>query len=404
MRNLYSIVVRLVRRILIVAPISGKTKQFVVGRKRIWDDLKTIPSESEVIWMHCASFGEYEQGLPILKALKTKNPQAFYLVSFFSPSGYLVKKTHQVADLTTYLPWDNRTDVRRFVKKVQPTKVLFIKYEFWPNLLLELHNQKIPTFLIAGLFRPDQVFFKPWGGWFRKLLKGFTHIFVQNEASQNLLIGIGIKQVSVSGDTRFDRVNLSNEKLAFMAQFVMNRQCIIAGSVWPEDLSILKESIVNTPAGWCWLIAPHEIEGKTVKTLVDDLPTQSQRYSTIDHRALAHATVLVLDTIGLLSTCYQYAQIAYVGGGMGTKGLHNILEPAAAGIPIVIGKNYDRFPEAVELIQQGGAISISSQHEAGKNLLLLMKDKRIRKEKGDINQRFILANMGATKRVLDKLG
>ena len=404
MRNLYSIVVRLVRRILIVAPISGKTKQFVDGRKRIWDDLKTIPSESEVIWMHCASFGEYEQGLPILKALKTKNPQAFYLVSFFSPSGYLVKKTHQVADLTTYLPWDNRTDVRRFVKKVQPTKVLFIKYEFWPNLLLELHNQKIPTFLIAGLFRPDQVFFKPWGGWFRKLLKGFTHLFVQNEASQNLLIGIGIKQVSVSGDTRFDRVNLSNEKLAFMAQFVMNRQCIIAGSVWPEDLSILKESISNTPAGWCWLIAPHEIEGKTVKTLVDDLPTQSQRYSTIDHRVLAHAPVLVLDTIGLLSACYQYAQIAYVGGGMGTKGLHNILEPAAAGIPIVIGKNYDRFPEAVEFIQQGGVISISSQHEARKNLLLLMKDKRIRKEKGDINQRFILANMGATKRVLDKLG
>ena len=307
MRNLYSIVVRLVRRILIVAPISGKTKQFVDGRKRIWDDLKTIPSESEVIWMHCASFGEYEQGLPILKALKTKNPQAFYLVSFFSPSGYLVKKTHQIADLTTYLPWDNRTDVRRFVKKVQPTKVLFIKYEFWPNLLLELHNQKIPTFLIAGLFRPDQVFFKPWGGWFRKLLKGFTHLFVQNEASLNLLIGIGIKQVSVSGDTRFDRVNLSNEKLAFMAQFVMNRQCIIAGSVWPEDLSILKESISNTPAGWCWLIAPHEIEGKTVKTLVDDLPTQSQRYSTIDHRVLAHAPVLVLDTIGLLSACYQYA-------------------------------------------------------------------------------------------------
>jgi 3-deoxy-D-manno-octulosonic-acid transferase len=354
--------------------------------------------------MHCASFGEYEQGLPILQAFKAKNPQAFYLVSFFSPSGYLVKKTHQVADLTTYLPWDNRTDVRRFVKRVQPTKVLFIKYEFWPNLLIELQKRRIPTYLIAGLFQPDQVFFKPWGGWFRRLLKGFTHFFVQNEASQNLLLGIGIKQVSVSGDTRFDRVNLSNEKLAFMAQFVMNRKCIIAGSVWPEDLSVLKESIANTPAGWCWLIAPHEIEGKTVKSLVDDLPAQSQRYSTIDYSALAHAPVLVLDTVGLLSACYQYGQIAYVGGGMGTKGLHNILEPAAAGIPVVIGKNYDRFPEAVELIQQGGVVSISSQHEARKNLLLLMQDNRIQKEKGDINQRFIQANMGATKRVLDKLG
>jgi 3-deoxy-D-manno-octulosonic-acid transferase len=404
MQILYSVAVRLIRCILYIVPISGKVKQFVDGRKRIWDDLKTIPNNKEVIWMHCASFGEYEQGLPILQALKAKNPQAFYLVSFFSPSGYLVKKTHQVADLTTYLPWDNRTDLHRFVKRVQPTKVLFIKYEFWPNLLIELQKQRIPTYLIAGLFRPDQVFFKPWGGWFRKLLKGFTHLFVQNEASQNLLLGIGIKQVSVSGDTRFDCVNLSNEKLAFVAQFVMNRQCIIAGSVWPEDLSILKESIANTPTGWCWLIAPHEIEGKTVKSLVNDLPAQSQRYSTIDHSALAHVPVLVLDTVGLLSACYQYGQIAYVGGGMGTKGLHNILEPAAAGIPVVIGKNCDRFPEAVELIQQGGVVSISSQHEARKNLLLLMQDNRVRKEKGDINQRFIQANMGATKRVLDKLG
>jgi len=404
MQILYSIAVRLIRCILDIVPISGKTKQFVNGRKRIWDDIKTIPSDRELIWMHCASFGEYEQGLPILKALKAKNPQAFYLVSFFSPSGYLVKKTHQVANLTTYLPWDNRTDIRRFVKKVQPTKVFFIKYEFWPNLLIELQKQRVPTYLIAGLFKPYQLFFKPWGGWYRKLLKGFTHLFVQNEASQNLLLGIGIKQVSISGDTRFDRVNLSNEKLPFMAQFVMNRQCIIAGSVWPEDLSVLKESIANTPAGWCWLIAPHEIDRKTVKTLVDELPAQSQRYSTFDHSALAQAPVLVLDAVGLLSACYQYGQIAYVGGGMGAKGLHNILEPAAAGIPVVIGKNYDRFPEAIELNQQGGVVTISSQHEARKNLLLLMQDKRIRKEKGDINQRFIQTNMGATKRVLDKLG
>jgi 3-deoxy-D-manno-octulosonic-acid transferase len=174
--------------------------------------------------------------------------------------------------------------------------------------------------------------------------------------------------------------------------------------VWPEDLSILKESIANTPAGWCWLIAPHEINPQRIESLMNGLPSESLRYTQCETKLLSKTPVLVLDTIGLLSACYQYAQIAYVGGGMGTKGLHNILEPAAAGIPIVIGKNYDRFPEAVEFIQQGGVISISSQHEARKNLLLLMKDKRIRKEKGDINQRFILANMGATKRVLDKLG
>ena len=404
MQILYSIGVRLIRCILYFFPISAKVKQFVSGRKRIWDDIQKVPSDREVIWMHCASFGEYEQGVPILKALKAKNPQAFYLVSFFSPSGYLAKKTHQVADLTTYLPWDNRTDMRQFIKKLQPAKVLIIKYEFWPNLLIELQKQRIQTYLIAGLFQPHQIFFKPWGYWFRGLLKGFTHLFVQNESSQNLLLSIGIKQVSVSGDPRYDRVSFSNEKLTFMAQFVMNRQCIVAGSIWPEDLSVLKESIAKTPSGWCWLIAPHKIDGRAVKTLLDELPAQSQRYSTIDHSALSQAPVLVMDTIGLLSACYQYGQIAYVGGGMGTKGLHNILEPAATGIPIVIGKNYDRFPEAVELTQQGGVVSISSQHEARKNLLFLMQDNRLRTEKGKINQHFIQSNMGATKRVLSMVG
>ena len=404
MQILYSITVRLIRCILYYVPISGKVKQFVNGRKRIWDDIKTIPNNKEVVWMHCASFGEYEQGLPILKALQAKNPQAFYLVSFFSPSGYLVKKTHQVADLVTYLPWDNRTDVRRFVKKVQPAKVFFIKYEFWPNMLIELQKQKIPTFLIAGLFRPDQVFFKPWGGWFRKLLKGFSHIFVQDKVSQELLIAIGIKQVSISGDTRFDRVQQQKQDLPFMKAFIGDRKCIVAGSTWSKDIAVLKDIITQTPKDWCWLIAPHEISDRRIESLMSDLPNNSQRYIKCDTKFLPKAPVLVLDTVGLLSSCYQYAQIAYVGGGMGTKGLHNILEPAATGIPIVIGKNYDRFPEAVELTQLGSVVSISSQHEARENLLSLMNNKRFRKEKGDINQRFIQANMGATKRVLDKLG
>ena len=394
----------MVRRILIVAPISGKTKQFVDGRKCIWDDLKTIPSDREVIWMHCASFGEYEQGLPILYALKAKEPKKFYLITFFSPSGFHANKTQQVADMTTFLPWDNRTDVRRFVKRVQPAKVLFVKYEFWPNLLIELQKQKIPTYLISALFQPHQVFFKPWGGWFRKLLNGFSHIFVQNQASKELLDDIGITQVSVSGDSRFDRVQQQKQNLPIVNTFVGNRKCIIAGSTWEQDMTVLKDIIAQTPKEWCWLIAPHEINDQRIESLMNQLPSTAQRFTVREEDKLPQATVLVLDTIGLLSSCYQYGQIAYIGGGMGTKGLHNILEPAAAGIPIVIGKNYDRFPEAVELIQQGGAISISSQHEAGKNLLLLMKDKRIRKEKGDINQRFILANMGATKRVLDKLG
>ena len=404
MQILYSIAVRLIRCILYIVPISGKTKQFIDGRKRIWDDIKTIPNDREIIWMHCASLGEYEQGLPILNTLKAKTPQAFFLVSFFSPSGYLVKKTHQVADLTTYLPWDNRRDIRRFVKKVQPAKVLFVKYEFWPNLLIELQKQKIPTYLIAGLFQPHQLFFKPWGGWFRKILNGFSHIFVQNKESHELLKCIGIKQVSLSGDTRYDRVHQEKDEMPFMNAFINDRKCIVAGSTWPQDIAVLKDIIIQSSKDWCWLIAPHEINAQAIETLMGELPLNSQRFTKCDSKYLPKTPVLVLDNVGLLSDCYAYAQIAYIGGGMGTKGLHNILEPAAAGIPIVIGKNYNRYPEAVELIQQGGIISISSKDEATKKLLLLMQDKVIRKEKGDINKHFVNKNIGATNKILDKIG
>jgi 3-deoxy-D-manno-octulosonic-acid transferase len=394
----------LVRRILIVAPISGKIKQFVDGRKRIWDDLKNIPNDKEVVWMHCASLGEYEQGLPILHALKAREPKTFYLVTFFSPSGYHANKAQQVANLTTFLPWDHPSDVRRFVQIVKPTKVFIIKYEFWPNLLLELHNQKIPTFLIAGLFRPHQTFFKPWGGQFCKLLKSFSHIFVQNQPSKELLNDIGITQVSVSGDTRFDRVQQQKQDLPFIKSFIGNRKCIVAGSTWSQDIAVLKDIIAQTPKDWCWLIAPHDINDQRIESLINGLPPESQRYTQCETKLLSKTPVLVLDTIGLLSSCYQYAQIAYVGGGMGTKGLHNILEPAAAGIPIVIGKNYTSFPEAVSLIKAGGVISISNAREAKKKLLSFIHDGNHRKETGVINLHFIRANLGATKKVLDILG
>ena len=400
MQILYSITVRLIRCILYILPISGKIKQFVDGRKRIWEDIKMIPSNREVIWMHCASFGEYEQGLPILIALKNKNPQAFYLVSFFSPSGYLIQKTHKVADLTTYLPWDNRIDVRQFVKKVQPTKVLFVKYEFWPNLLIELQKKRIPTYLISGLFQPRQVFFRPWGGWFRKLLRGFNHIFVQDEESQQLLHKIGITQTFVSGDTRFDRVKQHKQNLSFMKKFVGDRKCIVAGSTWPQDIDVLKDTIDHIPKGWCWLIAPHEINKLQLLKLMKQLPTTAQRYTRSDKQNLPEAPVLVLDTIGLLSSCYQYGHIAYVGGAMGGSGLHNILEPAAVGLPIVIGKNYHQFPEAVDLIKKGGVISISTKTNATKHLNKLMQDPSERGQKGTLNLSYITSKAGATETII----
>ena len=403
MQILYSITVRLIRCILYILPISGKIKQFVDGRKRIWEDIKMIPTNREVIWMHCASFGEYEQGLPILIALKNKNPQAFYLVSFFSPSGYLIQKTHKVADLTTYLPWDNRIDIRQFVKKVQPTKVLFVKYEFWPNLLIELQKKRIPTYLIAGLFQTRQVFFRPWGGWFRKLLRGFNHIFVQDEESQQLLHKIGITQTFVSGDTRFDRVKQHKQDLSFMKKFVGDRKCIIAGSTWPQDIDVLKEVIDHTPKGWCWLIAPHETNKQQLLKLMEQLPSTAQRYTTIEKHNPREEPVLVLDTTGLLSSCYHYGHIAYVGGAMGGSGLHNILEPAATGLPIVIGKNYHQFPEAVDLIKKGGVISISTKTDAAKHLNNLMQNPSERGKKGTANLSYIRSKAGATERIIKLL-
>lgn len=353
--------------------------------------------------MHCASLGEYEQGLPILQELKKVKSDHFFVVTFFSSSGYRVPKTHLIADLTTYLPWDSKADVKRFIQKLKPSMVLFIRYEFWPNLLTMLHKKNIPTYLIAGLFQSQQLFFKPWGGSFRKLLNGFEHIFVQNESSRHLLHSIGVHQTSVSGDTRFDRVQLPSNSMPFMERFCHNRHCVVAGSTWTADEEVLIDVIHNSPDEWCWLIAPHEINENKIVSLMEKLPKNSQRYSTHNENTFSNTSVLVLDTVGLLSSCYQYAQIAYVGGGMGTKGLHNILEPAAAGIPIVIGKNYASFPEAVQLVNIGGIISISNAPEAKEKLLSLIHDRNQRQETGEINLHFIRASQGATTKIMDTL-
>jgi len=353
--------------------------------------------------MHCASLGEYEQGLPILQELKKVKSDHFFVVTFFSPSGYRVPKTHLIADLTTYLPWDSKADVKRFIQKLKPSMVLFIRYEFWPNLLTMLHKKNIPTYLIAGLFQSQQLFFKPWGRSFRKLLNGFEHIFVQNESSQHLLHSIGVHQTSVSGDTRFDRVQLPSNSMPFMERFCHNRHCVVAGSTWTLDEDVLIDVIHNSPDEWCWLIAPHEINENKIVSLMEKLPKNSQRYSTHNENTFSNTSVLVLDTVGLLAATYRYSDIAYVGGGMGTAGLHNILEPAAAGVPIIIGKNYDRFPEAVELIQAGGVKPITDSKMANMIFQKLFDSQNEREQKGAINKMYVQRKQGATKRILQLL-
>lgn len=400
---LYSLAVSVAKAMTPVVAKSTKTKAFVAGRKALWTQLKGIPQNKKVVWMHCASLGEYEQGLPVLTALKNNHPEHFYLVTFFSPSGYEVRKNHGIADLVTYLPWDTKADVKRFVALVNPVMALLVKYEFWPNLIRELQRKEVPLYLISGLFRQNQRFFKPWGNSQRKLLREFAHLFVQNEASLKLLQSIGVQQVSVSGDTRFDRVGAAKEPLAFMDTFVGARKCIVAGSTWPEDEALLLEAIRQTPKDWCWLIAPHEMHEAKLNHLMAQLPKGSLRYTQNEEATFDGCPVLVLDTVGMLGRSYPYASLAYVGGGMGTSGLHNILEPAAEGVPIVIGKNYDTFPEAKDLIALGGVISVATADACSKQLSILQENDALREEKGSTNKNYVRTNQGATAKTLSLL-
>lgn len=400
---LYSLAVSVAKAITPVAAKSAKTKAFVAGRKALWTQLKGIPQNKKVVWMHCASLGEYEQGLPVLTALKNNHTEHFYLVTFFSPSGYEVRKNHGVADLTTYLPWDTKADVRRFIALVNPVMALLVKYEFWPNLIRELQHKQVPLYLISGLFRQNQRFFKPWGNGQRKLLREFAHLFVQNEASLKLLQSIGVQQVSVSGDTRFDRVGAAKEPLAFMDTFVGARKCIVAGSTWPEDEAVLLEAIRQTPKDWCWLIAPHEMHEAKLNQLMAQLPKGSLRYTQNEEAAFDGCPVLVLDTVGMLGRCYPYASLAYVGGGMGTSGLHNILEPAAEGVPIVIGENYEKFPEAKDLIALGSVVSVATADACSKQLSILQENDALRTGKGNSNKNYVRTNQGATAKTLSLL-
>ena len=400
---LYSLAVSVAKAITPAVATSAKAKAFVLGRKALCTQLENIPPNKKVVLMHCASLGEYEQGLPVLTALKNKYPTHFYLVTFFSPSGYEVRKNHGIADLVTYLPLDTKADVNRFVAQVNPVMALLVKYEFWPNLIRALQRKGVPLFLIAGLFRQNQRFFKPWGYSQRKLLREFTHLFVQNDDSLKLLRSIGIQQVRISGDTRYDRVGASKTPLPFMESFVGNRKCVIAGSTWPEDEVVLLEAIAQTPSDWCWLIAPHEMHEDKLLQLMTKLPKGSVRYSQSKTSAFTNCPVLVLDTLGMLSRCYAYGRIAYVGGGMGRSGLHNILEPAAEGIAVVIGKNYQKFPEAKALIDLGGVVSITSADDCTNQVLKLMQNDRLRNEKGQVNAAFVTQNQGATEKTISLL-
>lgn len=402
---LYNLVVYLAAFFLkIVALFSPKIKLFINGRKNVFPILEEkIKPTDKTIWFHAASLGEYEQGLPVIEKIKEKHPSHKIIVTFFSPSGYEVRKNNTVADVTLYLPLDTKSNAKRFLKLAHPELAFFIKYEFWLNYLKELKEDEIPTYLISGIFRNSQMFFRWYGGFYRKALKTFTYFFVQNESSKQKIEAIGFHNVAVSGDTRFDRVNAILERdntLDFIENFKNSQTTIVIGSSWPKDEALLSEYINQAPENVKFIIAPHNIKADQIASLKSQITKSTILFSEKENEDLSNYKVFIIDTVGLLTKIYSYGTIAYVGGGFGNPGIHNILEPATFGIPIIIGPNYSNFAEAVQLVTLGGCLVIKNQEELKENLDRLISDGNFFKEKSQICKSFIQDNTGATNSIM----
>ncbi|MFY7937084.1 MAG: 3-deoxy-D-manno-octulosonic acid transferase [Flavobacterium sp.] len=409
MTFIYNFILLFASQVLkILALFSPKIKLFVEGRKSVFQILKkNIQATDKTIWFHAASLGEYEQGLPVIDKVKEKYPNYKIILTFFSPSGYEVRKNNTVADVTVYLPLDTISNAKQFLKVVHPEMVFFIKYEFWPNYLNELRNQNIKTYLISGIFREKQAFFKWYGEFYRNALKTFDYFFVQNDSSKTLLQSIGFNNVKVSGDTRFDRVVAILERdntLDFIAAFKNNQPTIVIGSSWPKDEELLINYINNSAESVKFIIAPHNIKAEQIKNIKSQITKSSVLFSEKDTVDVSNYAVFVIDTIGILTKIYSYADIAYVGGGFGNPGVHNILEPATFGIPVVIGPNYSHFSEATALVNLEGCLTIQNQTQLNEAFDLLLQNEDERLEKGHICSTFVQMNKGATQTIIAQIG
>jgi 3-deoxy-D-manno-octulosonic-acid transferase len=409
MNQIYNIIVLLASQCLkILALFSPKLKLFVVGRKSVFSTLESeIQTNDKTIWFHAASLGEYEQGLPVMEAVKQYYPNHKIVLTFFSPSGFEVRKNNSIADVTVYLPLDTLSNAKQFVQLVHPEKVFFIKYEYWPNYLNELKKQEIKTYLISGIFREKQAFFKWYGEFYRNALKTFDYFFVQNDSSKTLLQSIGFNNVKVSGDTRFDRVVAildRDNSLDFIEQFTNNTPTIVIGSSWPKDEELLINYINNSSDNVKFIIAPHNIKADQLVQLKGSIHKKTILFSEKEHVDVSNFGVFIIDTVGILTKIYSYADIAYVGGGFGNPGVHNILEPATFGIPVVIGPNYSHFSEATALVNLGGCMSIQNQTQLNEAFDLLLQNEDERLEKGHICSTFVQMNKGATQTVMSQIG
>jgi 3-deoxy-D-manno-octulosonic-acid transferase len=389
------------------AQFDSKLRQGYLGRKQTFERLEQhISAQDKVFWFHCASLGEFEQGLPVFEALKQKQPDYKVVLSFFSPSGYEVKKNSTIADVVVYLPIDSRRNAKKFMNVVHPDLIVFVKYEIWINYLFEIKNKNSRAILISALFRDQQIFFKWYGGLFRKALTAFNDIFVQNLNSQILLESIGIKNCIIAGDTRFDRVlqnKASVKPVKFINEFINGKTCVVIGSSWPEDEKLLARYINQTEHDVKFILVPHNVDNTHINQIKNLIKVPTVVFSEANSVNCSHKEVMIIDQIGLLRSLYNFGHMAYVGGAMGKTGLHNILEPAVFGIPIVIGKNFEKFPEAKAMIKNGGVISIDSYNTLSMEMERLLSDENYRRETGKKNTNFVTLNSGAVQKITNTL-
>ena len=404
---LYNIGIRLYHVFLLIAfPFNRKARTWIKGRKGWADRLRSdIDSFSPILWIHASSLGEFEQGRPIIESWRRENPDYKILLTFFSPSGYEIMKNNAIADFIHYLPLDTRQNARKFMHIVNPQLVMFIKYEFWYHMLHEAMHTGTRTILISSVFRRGQLFFRFYGKWYRKVLHSFSHIFVQDENSLDLLLNIGLKNVSIAGDTRFDRVAqiaTQAKKIDICESFTAGKFTYVFGSTWPKDDDIIIPYINSCKSDSCFIIAPHEIGIKYIQQLENKLHKRIALYSHAYGKSLLEARVLIIDTIGLLSSVYRYGKVAYVGGGFG-KGIHNILEPAVYGMPVVIGPRYHKFHEAIQMVKEGGAFSVTGFEELKTMLDALRENKNSWEKASEATRGFVQRNLGATQAILSFL-
>lgn len=391
----------------VAAIFNPKAKQFKAGRKNWREKIRLAIGDSKrkCIWMHCASLGEYEQGRTVLEAIQKKYPDYRTIVTFFSPSGYEVKKGKNIADHVLYLPIDSPANASDFLDIVNPSLCIFVKYEYWFYYLKELKERKINTLLISAIFRESQPFFKFYGSLHREMLKMFTHFFVQDEASVQLLNKIGIDNATVAGDTRFDRVLQIQEDenyKPFFEDFCNNRKVLVAGSTWPADEKILADVISKLGDEWNLLLFPHEVDKDHINEIMKVFGSSAVRLSEyVTDSTTKHTTVLVVDSIGLLGSSYRYGKVAYVGGGFNKSGIHNILEAAVYGLPVFYGPEYHKFREARELVKKGGAVPVRTAEEIIYQIRKWENDKLLYGQVADTALSYVKSNTGATDVIMN---